>query len=100
MTTPADSPGKGLMNFVVYGLIIILLVAVFAQVVFTITAMLGNQIDPRYLALLQLLAPVVVGTCVITSLLTLLLPPSKLRSNVPKICSLLVVIQVILWAAS
>ncbi|QDV28998.1 hypothetical protein Spb1_08660 [Planctopirus ephydatiae] len=100
MTTPADSPGKGLMNFVVYGLLIVLLIAVFAQVVFAITALTGDKIDQQYLLLLPVLAPVVVGVCIVTSMVSLLLPPSKLRSSTPKVCSLLVVIQVILWAAS
>lgn len=99
MTTPADSPGKGLMNLVVYGLLIVLLIAVFAQVVFAITALTGDRIDQRYLLLLPALAPVVVGVCIVTSMVSLLLPPSKLRSWTPKVCSLLVIIQVILWAA-
>ncbi|WP_131818180.1 hypothetical protein [Planctopirus hydrillae] len=99
MTTPPDSTRTGVINFVVYGLLIVLLIAVFAQVVFAITALTGDKIDQQYLLLLPVLAPVVVGTCVITSLFTLLMPPSKLRSNVPKVCSLLVVIQVILWTA-
>lgn len=99
MTTPTDSTRTGVINFVVYGLLIVLLIAVFAQVVFTITALTGEKIDQRYLVLLPALAPVVVGVCIVTSMVSLLLPPSRLRSTTPKVCSLLVVIQVILWAA-
>lgn len=97
-TSPAAAK-TGVIGFVVYGLLIVLLIAVFTQVVFTITALTGGNIDQRYLLLLLVLAPVIVGVCVVTSMVSLLLPPSKLRSSTPKVCSLLVVIQVILWAA-